>query len=106
MLCFVKEQEAKELLSSLGLKTPLSKVPLLGDILFWVYKMNKIVKNFLLAGDKCMPETHLKQPGFTYSACVLFTKNKERTEIETLLTEMILIKLVFNIIWLMVDQKI
>ena len=31
---FVKEQEAKILLSSLGLKTPLSKVPLLGNILF------------------------------------------------------------------------
>ena len=31
---FMKEQEAKGLLSSLGLKTPLSKVPLLGDNLF------------------------------------------------------------------------
>ena len=31
---FIKEQEAKGLLSSLGLKTPLSKVPLFGDILF------------------------------------------------------------------------
>ena len=31
---FIKEQEAKGLLSSLGLKTSLSKVPLLGDILF------------------------------------------------------------------------
>ena len=30
---FMKEQEAKGLLSSLGLETPLSKVPLLGDIL-------------------------------------------------------------------------
>ena len=27
-----------------------------------------------------MPEMHLKQPGFTYSACGQFTKNKERTE--------------------------
>ena len=27
-----------------------------------------------------MPEMHLKQPGFTYSACSPFTKNKERTE--------------------------
>ena len=32
---------------------------------------------FLLASDKCMPEMHLKQPGFTYSACGPFTKNKE-----------------------------
>ena len=39
--------------------------------------MNEIVNKFLLAGDKCMPEMHLKQPGFTYSACGPFTKNKE-----------------------------
>ena len=31
---FVKEQEAKRLLSNLGIRTPLSKVPILGDILF------------------------------------------------------------------------
>ena len=31
---FVKEQEASELLSVLGIRTPLSKIPLLGDILF------------------------------------------------------------------------
>ena len=31
---FIKHQEAKELLSKLGIKTPLSKVPILGDILF------------------------------------------------------------------------
>ena len=42
--------------------------------------MNKIVNKFLLAGDKFMPEMHLKQPGFTYSACGPFTKNKERIE--------------------------
>ena len=42
--------------------------------------MNKIIKNFLLVGDKCMPQMHLKQPGFTYSACGPFTKNKERIE--------------------------
>ena len=32
---FFKNQEAKGLLSNLGLRTPLSKVPVLGDILFW-----------------------------------------------------------------------
>ena len=37
---FVKELEAKVLLSSLGLKTRLSKIPLFGDTYFWVYKMN------------------------------------------------------------------
>ena len=42
--------------------------------------MNEIVNKFLLAGDKFMPEMHLKQPGFTYSACGPFTKNKERTQ--------------------------
>ena len=40
--------------------------------------MNEIVNKFLLAGDKFMPEMHLKQPGFTYTACGPFTKNKER----------------------------
>ena len=38
--------------------------------------MNKL----LLAGDKFMPRMHLKQPGFTYSACGPVTRNKERTE--------------------------
>ena len=42
--------------------------------------MNEIVNKFLLAGDKFMPEMHLRQPGFTYSACGPFTKNKERIE--------------------------
>ena len=42
--------------------------------------MNEIVNNFLLAGDKCMPDMHLKQLGFTYSACGLFRKNKERIQ--------------------------
>ena len=31
---FIKDQEAKGLLSNLGVRTPLSKVPILGDILF------------------------------------------------------------------------
>ena len=42
--------------------------------------MNEIANNFLLAGDKFMPERYLKQPGFTHSACGLFTKNKEKTD--------------------------
>ena len=42
--------------------------------------MNEIVNKFLLAGDKCMPEIHLRQPRFTYSACGPFTKNKERIQ--------------------------
>ena len=43
--------------------------------------MNKIVYRFLLAGDKVMPEMHLRQPEFTYSACGSFTKNIERIKI-------------------------
>ena len=42
--------------------------------------MNETVNKFLLADDKLMPEMHLKQPGFTYSACGPFTKNKERIQ--------------------------
>ena len=69
--------------------------------------MNK----FLLVGDKLMPDVHLKQPGFIYNACGPFIKNKERIEnlckqeIKTLFTEMNLIKLVFNMMWLMANQK-
>ena len=44
------------------------------------YKMNEIINKFLLVGDKFMPEMHLRQPGFTYSACGPFTKNKERIQ--------------------------
>ena len=44
------------------------------------YKMNDIINKFLLAGDKFMPEMHLRQPGFTYSACGPFTKNRERIQ--------------------------
>ena len=74
--------------------------------------MNEIVNKFLLAGDKYMPEMHLKQLGFTNSACGPFTKNKERIqnlkkqEIQTTFTKMSLIRLVFNMIWLMEILKI
>ena len=42
--------------------------------------MNEIVNKFLLARNKSIPEMHLKQTGFTYSACGPFTRNKERIE--------------------------
>ena len=42
--------------------------------------MNEIVNKFLLAGDTFMPGLHLKQPGFTYSACGPFPRNKNRIE--------------------------
>ena len=43
-------------------------------------KKNEIVSNFLLASDKFTPEMHLKQPGFAYSPCGPFTRNKEIIE--------------------------
>ena len=42
--------------------------------------MSEIVNKFLLIGEKFMPEMHLRQPGFTYSACGPFSKNKERNQ--------------------------
>ena len=55
---FMKQQEASGLLSSLGIKTPLIKIPLLGPLLIWRssqvntrYRMNEIVNKFLLRGD-------------------------------------------------------
>ena len=74
--------------------------------------MNEIVSKLLLTGNTFMREMHLKQSGFTYSACGLFTKNKERIEKfmqignTFFFTEMSLIKLTFSMIWLMVNQKI
>ena len=42
--------------------------------------MNDKINKFLLAGDKFMPEMHLRKPRFTHSACGPFTKNKERIQ--------------------------
>ena len=42
--------------------------------------MNKIISMFLLTEDKFMPELHLKQPGFTCSAFVPFSKHHERIQ--------------------------
>ena len=76
---FVKEQEAKGLLSKLtGIKASLLNDSSIENILFKKYKINAIVNKILLSGDKFMPEIHLKQHGFTYSACEPFTENKKR----------------------------
>ena len=42
--------------------------------------MNNTINKLLLAGDKFMPEMHLRQPQFTYSACGPFTKHKQRIQ--------------------------
>ena len=81
--------------------------------------MNEIVNKFLLVGDKFMPDMHLRQPGFTGSACGSFTKNKDslirikkefkdlkKQAIQNIFTKMNWIKPAFNIIWLMEILKI
>ena len=75
--------------------------------------MNEIVNRFLLAGDKCMPEMHLRQPGLKYSACGPFTKNKERIQklkktqkIHDIFIKTNQIKHIFNMTWLMEILKI
>ena len=70
---FIKQEEASGLLSSLGIKAPLCKISLLGPFFNSTavntkYKIKEIVNKFLLAGDKFMPEMHLRQLECTYSA--------------------------------------
>ena len=49
----------------------------MNNIIFIIIFYNK----FLLAGDKFMPEMHLRQPHFTYSPCGPFTKHKQRIQV-------------------------
>ena len=66
--------------------------------------MNEIVNKFLLAGDKFMPEIHLKQPDLLILLVehLLKTKkefkNLKKQEIQAIFTKMNLIRLVFNMI--------
>ena len=66
-------------------------------------KMNETINKFVLAGETFMPQMHLKQPGFTYSAYGPFTKNKEKTkklkEIGDISTKINLIRHAFSMIW-------
>ena len=70
--------------------------------------MNEIVNKFLLPGDKFMPEMHLKQPGVVLvdhlQKIKKEFKNLKKQEIRV--TKMSLIRLVFNMIWLMGILKI
>ena len=43
-----------------------------------IINMNNIINKFLLAGDKFMPEMHLRQPQLVYSVCGPFTRHEER----------------------------
>ena len=77
-----------------------------------VHKMNEIVNTFLLAGDKFMPEMHLKNQDLllVLAGHLLKTKkefkNLKKQEIQAIFTEMNLIKHVFSMIWLMEILKI
>ena len=107
---FIKNQEAKGLLSNLSLRTSLSKVQIWGNILFWsatllsCKKMNEIVKTLLLAGDKFMPEMHLKQSGLFIVRVDHLQKSKK--ELKNSKTKTKLIRLVFSMTWLMEILKI
>ena len=77
-LCSLKNQDGSHgLLSTLGTKIPiLSK-----SAQQWCFKeINEIIKRFLLAGYKSIPEMPLRQPRLTYNACRPFTKNKRRIQ--------------------------
>ena len=39
--------------------------------------MNEIINKYLPTGEKFIPEMHIREPGFTYSAFGAFTKSKE-----------------------------
>ena len=77
------------------------------------YKMNEIVSKFLLAGDKFMPEMHLRElatldkSGFTYSAYIPFTKKKNKETQDSLyIYQNQLDKACFQHTWLMGIFKI
>ena len=98
---FIKEQEASGLLKGLGTNTLLSKIPLVGSLLFQSFyqvntrcKVNKVVNRFLVQGDKFMHEMNLKQLGFTYSACEY--RNIKKQEIHNIFIKTNQIKFVLN----------
>ena len=74
--------------------------------------MNEIIKKFLLARDKFVPEMHLRQPGFTYSACGSFTKDKEivknlkKQVIQNIFMQTNSITLAFSMLWVMEISRI
>ena len=73
--------------------------------------MNEVVNKFLLAGDKLTPEMHLKHPGLFVLVNHLLKTKKEfkylkKQEIQAIFTKMNLIRLVFNMTWLMEILKI
>ena len=73
----IKEQETSALLSTLGIKTPLSKNSFSRSSFDTRYKINEIVNKFLLAGHD---RYAFKIARISYSTCQPFTKTKERIQ--------------------------
>ena len=73
-----------------------------------MYKLNEIVNTFLLAGDKFMPEMHLKQLVLVdrLQKTKKEFKNLQKQEIQTIFTKLNLIRFVFNMIRLVEILKI
>ena len=69
--------------------------------------MNKIINKVLLAGNKFMPEIHLRQPGFTYNFVERLLKTKKeykhlkKQEIQDIFIKTNWAKVAFNMTWLM-----
>ena len=76
------------MLRQLGIRAPLTKIPLLDNIL--LSKMNDTISKFLLTGDRFMSETHLRQPGFMSSA-LISKYNKETNIVNEYCCNMLLI---------------
>ena len=68
--------QGSDLFDSLGLNTPQNRMKAL--VPSALINLNNIINKFLLAGDRFMPEMHLRQSQFVYSACGPFTRHKER----------------------------
>ena len=77
---FVKKARSKRITKQLRNQNTVEQNSIIKCFVLSCMKMNEIVNKFLQVGNKFMPEMHLKQPGFTYSACGPFTRNKERTD--------------------------
>ena len=82
---FIKEQEASGLLNKETFKKTFSRSSFVLEVLTSsqvnvMYKTNKTVNKVFLPGDKFMPEMHLRQPGFTFSACRPLAKYKGRIQ--------------------------
>ena len=72
---FLKDQETRGLLSSLGIKSKKSN-SFVRSYFVLKYIMNETINRFLLTGDKFIPKMHLRHPRFIHSACGSFKKNK------------------------------